>query len=237
MARIVSKNSIFAIATLPGAHHYKLVGLEVFACTNPRPGPQRCPAGQGVYSDGLFDLGPSNTTVVSLLAHDLVLDRLYIHGDPEEGGRRGIALNSRNTTIANSRISDFKHLSHDTQAIGGWNGTRNVSIENNYLEATAQCIMFGGARPAIYSPVSLPTNIYIRRNHMRKPLTWKEGHPDYEGTKWAVKALFELKVGVNVVMERNVLENNWEQADQFAHAIVLTVRAQDTTMTWQRLRM
>jgi hypothetical protein len=235
LARIVAKNDIPAFATLPGAHHYRLIGLEVFACANPQPGPERCPSDQGIYSNGLFDLGPSNANTVAQKAHDLVLDRLYIHGHPVVGGRRGIALNSRYTKILNSHISDFKHLNQDTQAIAGWNATRNVTIENNYLEASAQCIMFGGARPAIFSAVSLPTNIYIRRNHMRKPLAWKEGHPDYEGTKWAIKAIFELKVGVNVVLERNILENNWEQADQRAHAIVLTVRAEEPAMTWAKI--
>ena len=36
---------------------------------------------------------------VSTIAHDLVIDRLYIHGDAVKGQKRGIALNSASTTI------------------------------------------------------------------------------------------------------------------------------------------
>ena len=48
-----------------------------------------------------------------------------------------------------------------------------------------------GADPTIKDLV--PSDIEIRRNHLAKPLAWKAGEPAYEGRKWSVKNLLELK--------------------------------------------
>ena len=75
------------------------------------------------------------------------MDRCYLHGNPTYGQRRGLALNSGDATIVNSHFSDFKGVNQDTQAICGWNGPGPFLIENNYLEAAAENIMFGGTDP------------------------------------------------------------------------------------------
>ena len=181
-----------------------------------------------IQNIGLLDLGPSNATSVSQLAFELTLDRLHIHGDAQAGGYRGIALNSRNTRIRNSYLSDFKLTTAASQAICGWNGTRDIIIENNYLEAAGQSLMFGGFVPDIYSAASLPTNIQIRRNHFKK-------RPEWKGAGWWVKNIFELKFAVNVLIENNVFENNWIEADQTGYAILFTVRGLETTMTWIKI--
>ena len=89
------------------------------------------------------------------MPHHLVIDRCYLHGDAGFGQRRGLALNSANTQIVNSHFSDFKGVNQDTQAIAGWNGPGPFLIENNYLEAAAENIMFGGTDPNI--PNLVPT--------------------------------------------------------------------------------
>ena len=77
-----------------------------------------------------------------------MFDRSYIHGDPRKGGRRGIALNARDVAVINSHFSDFKEVGADSQAIAGWNGPGPFKIENNYLEAAGENVMFGGADPS-----------------------------------------------------------------------------------------
>ena len=72
----------------------------------------------------------------------------------------------------------------DTQAIGGWNGPGPFLIENNYIEAAGENIMFGGNDPNI--PNLVPSNITIRRNLISKPLAWMT-------QAWTVKNLIELK--------------------------------------------
>ena len=51
--------------------------------------------------------------------------------------------------MLNSWISDCKAVGQDTQALGGYNGPGNYLIENNYLEAATENVLFGGADPPI----------------------------------------------------------------------------------------
>ena len=96
--------------------------------------------------------GSSAQTDLAQVPYEIVLDRVYIHGDPIYGQKRGIALNARTVTIRNSYISDIKAVGVDTQAIGGWNGPGPFSIENNYLEASGEVVLLGGSDPAIPEP-------------------------------------------------------------------------------------
>ena len=74
--------------------------------------------------------------------------------------------------VLDSYISDIKAVSLDSQAIAGYNGAGPFRIINNYLEAAGENIMFGGADPAVTNLV--PTGIEIRRNHLYKPLSWRQ---------------------------------------------------------------
>jgi hypothetical protein len=159
---------------------------------------------------------------VSQLAHHLVLDRVYIHGDPTAGQKRAIALNSGYTEITNSYIADIKATGADSQAICGWNGSGPYLIENNYLEAAGENVMFGGADPVIHGLV--PADITVRRNTLSKPVDWKSAN-------WSVKNLFELKNARRVLVEGNVLENIWK-AGQAGFAIQLTPRNQGGKAPW-----
>src|SRR5262245_16179127 len=170
-----------------GAHHYKLIGLDVstFSATD-------------VIYD-LVRLGESEQTDLSSVPHHLILDRLWVHGFPTQNVQRGISLNSGDTSIINSYISDIHGVGFDTQAICGWNGPGPYQIINNYLEASGENIMFGGALPSI--PNLVPSNIEIRRNYFFKPLSWKVGDPTYAGIHWSVKNLLELKNARNVIVD------------------------------------
>jgi hypothetical protein len=216
MAKIVSPNGSAAINAAPGAHNYRIMGLEITAAP-------------GVYSRGFVTLGEGNETRLDQLPYAIVLDRLYIHGDPEVGAKRGVALNSRDSNVTNSYISDIKSTSQDSQAIGGYNGPGPFQVINNYLEASGENIMFGGA--AVTIPNLVPSDIVIRGNHLFKPLSWRKGSPTYDGTAWVVKNLFELKNARRVVVEGNIMENNWTQA-QAGVAIQLTVKTEGGAMPW-----
>jgi hypothetical protein len=217
LPKIKTPNASAAIATDNGAHHYRLVGLEVHGSP-------------GVYTLEMIALGSGAATQAADLASDLELDRLYIHGDPAAGGKRGVTLNSIATVIRNCWISDFKSTVQDTQAIAGWNGPGPYTIVNNYLEAAGENLMFGGAVPKLTGVV--PSDIIIRGNHFYKPLSWKPGDPSYAGTPWSVKNLLELKNARRVLIEGNVFEHNWVGADQKSFAIVFTVRAEAGAAPW-----
>lgn len=157
LPKLKSPNTASALKTATGAHHWRLQFLEF-------------QANSGGYGE-IVRLGSSSETAAANQPHHLVLDRVYIHGDPKLGSKRGIALNSGNTSVVNSHISDIKAAGLDTQAICGWNGPGPFLIENNYLEATGENVLFGGADPIIQGLV--PANITIKRNLISKNSKWQ----------------------------------------------------------------
>jgi hypothetical protein len=143
------------LRTDPGAHHYVLKFLEVDGSAN-------------LGFETLIAIGENSTAPV---AYDFVIDRVYAHGHPSKGQKRGLALNSIRTDILNSYFCDFMSVNSDSQAIAGFNGAGPFRIANNFLEAAGENIMFGGADPMIANLV--PADIEIVRNHLYKPLAWR----------------------------------------------------------------
>jgi len=210
MPTIRSSNGNSALATKPGAHHWRLQWLAFEA--NSGGAGNIISLGDG--SDAQRDLGN--------VPHHLELDGLIIRGDASQGQKRAIALNSADTVIRNSDIREIKADGQDSQAICGWNGPGPFVIDNNYLEAAAENVMFGGADPAIRDLV--PSDITFRRNYVTKPLAWRR-------SRWTVKNLLELKNARRVVIESNVFENNWVAA-QTGYALLFKPVNQDGKAPW-----
>src|SRR5438067_7468563 len=205
-------NGMPALQTAAGAHHYRLIGIEI-----------RTVDANSVVSD-LVKLGDASSAQTSLsqVPHHLILDRCLITAFPTQTLRRGVALNSSETNIINCYIAGFKSASQDAQAINGWNGPGPFHIINNYLEGSGENLMFGGGTPAI--PGLVPADIEIRRNYLFKPLSWRPSEPTSDGVAWSVKNLFELKSAKRVIFDGNVLENCWGDVNAGYGAINLTVR-------------
>ena len=221
-AKLQTPNTEPVLTTAPKAHHFRFQGIE-FSTT---------PATTKIYD--LIRLGGSRQEqkTVDALPHHLVFDRCYVHGFDTQDIQRGVSLNSAETTISNSYFANIHGVGYDTQAIAGWNGPGPFHIINNYLEAAGENLMFGGADPAI--PELSPSEIEVRRNYVFKPLSWKVGHPTYAGKHWTVKNLLELKNAKNVVIDSNVFENCWTDA-QTGIPILFTVRNQEGTAPWSIL--
>jgi hypothetical protein len=148
----------------------------------------------------------------------VILDRNWIH--PAEGAEvgKGVALMEGARVIAtiNSYISGFNCVAKsgkctDASAVGGGHGnkpTGTFKIFNNFLEGSGENILFGGSGATVN-----PADLEIRRNHLYKPLIWKEGEPGYTpaptGDPYIVKDHFELKNAQRVLFEANLLENCW----------------------------
>jgi hypothetical protein len=203
-----------ALRTAVGASYWRLLFLEFKPASTP--------------SANLLEFGraDSSQSTLSSVPQHLILDRCYLHGDPSTGQRRGLALNSGDAQVLNSYFSDFKGINQDTQALGGWNGPGPYLIENNYLEAAAENVIFGGSDPFI--PYLVPSNITIRRNLISRPLAWMS-------SSWVVKNLIELKNAQNVTIEGNTLENNWS-AGQQGYSIVMQPRNQSGSAPWSTVR-
>src|SRR3981189_1797922 len=86
-------------------------------------------------------------------AGHLMVDRSWLHGQPQDETYVGMGLNGMtNVAIVDSYFNDFHCISKtgscvDSHAIGG--GVSNTQdgpfkIQNNFLEASGQEVLFGG---------------------------------------------------------------------------------------------
>ena len=139
-----------------GAHHYMFQFIEFDGTAQ-------------IGYETLIALGTDDPQ--SAPPNNIVLDRVYIHGHPHKGQKRGVALNGRYLDVINSYISDIKAVNADSQALSGWNGQGPFKIVNNYVEGAGENIMFGGSPPA--NSGLIPSDIEIRRNHITKPTSWR----------------------------------------------------------------
>ncbi|MCW5960801.1 MAG: VCBS repeat-containing protein [Pyrinomonadaceae bacterium] len=200
------------------AHHYYLMGLEIFQQGN-------------VNSYALIRLGrykeldgfPEQTSY-DRIPHDFVIDRCFIHGNPEGNVKNAIEMQSARTSVINSHISEIHSIYNESHGIIGLNGSGPFKIVNNVIEGSTSNILFGGANPQV--PGLVPSDIEIRHNVLSKPLEWYGTLPHR-----SVKNLFELKNARRVIFDRNLLENNWADG-QNGTAIQLTPRNDDGEADW-----
>ncbi len=164
-------------------------------------------------------------------ANHVIFDRNWLHPPNNEEMNKGVGMihGTRFIAVINSYFSGFHCIARtgtctDSSAVGGGNGDAPIGtlkIYNNFLESSGQSILFGGARSEVN-----PTDIEIRRNHLFKPFTWKQGEPgfapDASGNPPIVKNHFELKSGIRVLFEANLLENCWGGFSQTGFSILLT---------------
>jgi uncharacterized protein (TIGR03437 family) len=215
MPKLITPDSAPVIETAKGAHHYRFIGIEFGLAP-----------GKFAYTLVSFDGQPKSG---SELAHDLIIDRCYIHGNPNDQLRRGVTLNCGAAAVIDSYVSDCHTTQTDSQAIACWNGAGPFKIVNNYLEGAGENVIFGGADPNIQGLV--PSDIEFRRNHCNKPLSWKANDPSYAGTRWSIKNQFELKNAQRVLVDQNLFENNWADS-QDGMAILFTPRNQNGSAPW-----
>ena len=215
MPKLISPNSDPVVYTDEGAHHYRFIGVEFGVAE-----------GKNIYNMVAFDAGQ---TSLAQAPHDLIIDRCYIHGNDAGAVQRGVMLNCARAAVIDSYISNCHGEGFDTQAICGWNGPGPFKIVNNYLEGAGENVMFGGAKPTIKNLIA--SDVEFRLNHVYKPLSWKKGHPTYAGRPWSIKNLFELKNAQRLLIDQNVFENNWADA-QAGLAILFTPRGEDGVAPW-----
>jgi len=229
MPKIQTPNSMPALLVLPGAAHYRLVGLEI----TPAAGAPR------VYQLVNIDFVASRVEaqlhslaqqVVPGLAKDdnfprnITIDRCYIHGSDTQDVREGIVANGIAVAVIDSYISDIHDSTLDSQGILVYRTPGPIKIVNNLISATTENVMFGGAGAATNPYV--PSDIEIRRNWFYKPLSWIALTTN-GSARWSVKNNLEFKNAQRVVVTGNILENAWQNA-QNGCSLLLTVRTSDS---------
>lgn len=182
-------------------------------------------SGAGWYLRSLDIVAESTTTVLGVLVDingaRVVLDRVWVHPPVDRSIQRCVTLNGTWTAIVHSWLSDCHGKGFDSQAIVGWNGAGPFLIEDNTLEGAGENVMFGGADPSV--PGLIPSDITFRRNHVTTPTSW-------QGV-WTRKNLFETKNVQRLLVEANVFEHSWNDA-QVGQAILLKAANQKGACTW-----
>jgi hypothetical protein len=208
MPKIVSKAYDNAVVTIANSHHFRFVGIEFTPV-----------AGARVYE--LVAIGNQDTSPATL-AHHIVFDRCYVHGDPTVNDRRGIQMDGAYVAVVDSYLSDFQEEGADTQGLWAHNTTGPLQIRDNYIEAAGENVMFGGADSR--EAALVPADIEISNNYFFKPLSLIP-------TKYTMKNLLEFKAAQRVVVTGNTFENNPAKA-QNGFAILITPRNQGGTAPW-----
>ena len=200
------------ILFLAGATHYRFLGLEI---TRTSP---------DVHLTDLISIRDLDTA-----ADHLVFDRLWVHGTNHDETKGGVHLSGMTyAAVVDSYFNDFHCISRsgscvDSQAINGGGGDLPggpYKITNNFLEASGQSIMLGGAPGS-----TTPADIEVRGNYLFKRPQWQPGQPGFVGSKsgdpFIVKNHLELKNAERLLFTGNVLENNWGGFTQHGFSVVL----------------
>jgi len=181
-----------ALASTNGASNYRIMGVEFAVASN-------------ITSVGaIVSIHTNGLSNVSQLARDIVFDRVVITGHDNAQVRRCLLMNGARIALVDSYLQGCHYKGADAQAVLLWDTPGPIKVVNNYLEGSGENMMIGGADPSINGMV--PADIEIRRNHFFKPMAW------YTSGKWTVKNSFELKLGKRVLIEGNIFENNWADA-------------------------
>jgi hypothetical protein len=221
LARLQSPNSSPALQTAPSAHHWRIQLLQF--------GPNFKGYGEIIRIGD----GSAEQHTLDVVPHTIVLDRVYVTGDPLLGQKRGIALNAANVAVTNSHIADIKGVGQDTPAIAIWNGPGPFEIENNYLEAAGENVLLGGAGPDI--PNLVPTGLAFRRNHLSRPVSWREPIVAAPGAATADAvggtALAPASYTYAIVARRPAGQTSYAQSSPIVRTIALAAPA-SVRVTW-----
>lgn len=222
LAKILAPGNSRALQTSSQSNHFWFMGLEIGVASNV------------TFNDGAIVAVGNGEKQVALLPSYIVLDRCYIHGNPTGEFKRGLEANGTFVAAINSYFENFQSntqgSSFDSQAIGTWSTTGPLKIENNFLEGSGENILLGGAKSQLPAPI-VPSDIEVRFNHFFKRLSWYSKSSSYQAPTRIVKNILEFKNAQRVLLEGNILENSWGQA-QVGFAIVITPRGQAGAMPW-----
>lgn len=215
MAKIQTTNLTPAARIDLSAHHYRFVGIEFASTYALRTQIQYQIVRVGYNSSGQ---PPSQ---VSALPDNIIFDRCYFHGTTTGNLHDAMVINAKSFAIMDSYITDVHIEGGESHGLQFLFAPGPLKIDNNYIEAAGINLFFGDNFDI--ADQFLPTDITVTGNHLYKPWSWKVGDSSYAGIHWLVKNLLELKAARRILIEGNLLEHNWLDA-QSGYGVVFTPR-------------
>jgi hypothetical protein len=187
------------IQTAHGADRYRFIGIEFGATPGEIVG-----VGIRLYENaqGQFHGALSEKT------SDIIFDRCLMRGSytaPYAG--RGVVINGDRHAVINSYLSGWVDDDTDTQAVLITGYAPVFAVVNNYLEASGENVYTDGAE-TIDGVTYVPSDGEIRGNLLRKLGEWNS-------RPWNnTKNQFEMKSGVRVLFEGNIVYSAWHLAQE-----------------------
>jgi hypothetical protein len=207
-------------------HPLELVGNGASVVGNAGPAVYVTPGVTGVtisdlscgctnWRGGVVQLGDNSSTTqgsVDVVPKNLVVRNVTI---PTHRGKAGFEIHATDVDLIDCSAYDVwdPGLS-DSKAIWIHNTPGVVRVTGGHFEAGSENVMIGG--DSVKIPGNTPTNITIDGVILQKPLSWQT-----DGVNRAVKNLFEIKAGRNVILRNSVLDGSWV-ASQTGWAVVIT---------------
>lgn len=150
LPRLITNNATPAMEAEAGAHHYRVIGLEI----------KNDSRGGTIVNNGLVFAGirhgSSPPLTLATVPNFIEFDRVYVHSE-EDGtdsqyatSLRGFWLGASNITVKNSRVAGFRAFYPGTttavssQAFLIERGPGPYTIDNSFLEAWFATIFTGG---------------------------------------------------------------------------------------------
>lgn len=232
LPKIISPNAQPALRAAPRAGFYRIIGIEFGFAPSVK------------LSYNIVSLGEGDEKTLDELPTDIIIDRCFIHGNTLAHSKRGVQMNGKRLSVIDSYIGEIHGIGQDTQALMGWNGSGPFKIVNNFLEGPGENVIFGGSDPAI--PNLVPSDIEFRRNHVFKPVGWKDGivpRPEMMGATGipieiaAVKIVDPLPVGAPLyyrVAAQGTAGEDVEAMSPASDEVIVTPRAREAgvQITW-----
>jgi hypothetical protein len=200
MAIISTPNVAPALTFLPDSNHWRIIGIKI-TTSYVSKNTLYWLVGMGLQPSGGW------ITSVSDLPDNIIFDRTYIYGSASTAIQRGIYANAQAFALVDSYCDEIVDSGADAQCINAVNGTGPFLIQNNFLQASGENIMFGGADPAITDLV--PSDITIVGNLFQKNTSWRGKISD-------IKNFLELKNGQRLLIDGNVFQYDWAGGQQWS---------------------
>ncbi|HEX5072451.1 MAG TPA: hypothetical protein VFW03_04590 [Gemmatimonadaceae bacterium] len=220
--RLISPTVSPALLARNGGCRLRLSRLEITATAQ---------SATAIHNDGLVTIGSGESTL-DAQPSEITLDRVWIHGSPTTSTKNGAIFNGRSLALIDSWIDQIRWKGIESHCVVAWTGAGPLKLMNDHFDCASIGVLIGGAARAIADVA--PSDIEVRGNHFVKDSAYKG---------YVAKNLFEVKDGQRVLLEGNVIERSWFEA-QSAMAINLqsltdeknaAVQATDITVRWNRV--
>jgi hypothetical protein len=199
LAIISTPNVTQAIQFNDFSNHWRFIGIEITTSYSN--------ASNTLYV--IVGMGESDTSAANLPSY-IIFDRCYIYGSAVTPIAHGIYADGAYIAVVDSYCDEIIDNGADAQCVVSTNGTGPFLIQNNFMQASGEDIMFGGSPPTITN--LNPSDIVVIGNQLQKNTAW-------QGVLTDVKNIYEFKNTNRALIDGNVLQYTWQSAQDEAMII------------------